>query len=320
MSDSKGVLFGREASILVGSASEVLDLSEFRFRFEIHQSDAVTPNTLVARVYNLDDSTVNKIFGQNGGRSEYTKTVIQAGYKGNVAVIFDGTIKQLMRGKESNVDNVLDIYAGEWDLPYAFSTVNQTLAAGATQQDQLNAVGAAPGEGDPPVDPDALPPPIGGILARGKVLWGLKRDYYRSIGATTGRRISVQSGKFVSIPVTGYLEAEVVVLDSASGLIGVPETTQNGVTATCLLNPKIRIGTRVHINNRDLNTTIITNRAVGGAQGGTVLFASVAADGIYRVAAIDYEGDTRGTAWYSQITALAIDPTADPSMAVQEYG
>lgn len=304
----------RRFQLLVGSQQKTFDLSDFHCRFEITQSDTFSPNGMVARIYNLDDSTINAIWGSNGARSEYTQVAIQAGYvDGPYGLIFNGTVKQLGRGRENSVDTYLEIFASEFDVPYTFDVVNQTLEGPLSPQAQLQATAAATGQ---TVDSDTSI--TGGTLPRGKVQFGMSHRYFRDLGQTTGTIITMVGGKLTVIPLTGYLPAEVVVLNSQTGLVGIPETTQNGVMAVCLLNPKVRIGSRIQIDNKTLNQSVVTDpSAFGGQQ--FPLIATVAADGIYRVAVVEYEGDTRGAAWYSRVTALSVDPSSAPAVSVPRY-
>jgi hypothetical protein len=75
---------------------------------------------------------------------------------------------------------------------------------------------------------------------------------------------------------------------------------------TALLNPAIRCGRRVHINNKDINTTQLTQ----AGQGALPLLpfpATVTNDGFYRVIVADHEGDSRGgPSWFTRMTCLAL--------------
>ena len=311
-------LFGRKGTLLVATQNSALDLSPFRFRFEVHQSDVLTPNGTYVRIYNLDDETVNAIFSGQGGVAEYTRIVIQAGYThGAFGVIFDGTIKQVGRGKENNTDTFLDIWASEADVPYAFGYVAGTVGANATPKQIKDQIDSGMAQyGVSATDNSGL---LGGTLPRGKVLYGLAKDYYRTLGQTTGTTITFQGGAAVAIPLTGYLPGEVVVINSQTGMVGIPEATQNGVMVTALLNPLLRIGTRIKINNADINQNLVTSPGLK-AWDGMQNFASIAADGVYRIIGVDYEGDTRGNPWYCRITALAINQSAAPGNSVKEFG
>jgi hypothetical protein len=302
-----------------------IDLSELHFKFQIRASDVQSPNTAFIRVYNMSPSNAKKI------QAEFTRVVLQAGYQnGSYGIIFDGTIKQIGRGKETNVDTYLDIYAADMDALYNFGVVSQTLAPGASFNDQAAAMakaaqayGAIVGEvaltqsaiGSAS---DGLP---GGVLPRGKVLFGLYRDQVRDIGTTTGTTWSVQNGVITAVPLTGYLSDDPVVINSQSGMVGMPEATQNGIEVKCLLNPMIRIGRRIQIDNKTVNINTRTVKEQGfPTYSGIEFYADEAVDGLYRVCVHEYEGDTRGTPWYSTLTVLAIDPSVPPGSGVLRFG
>jgi hypothetical protein len=88
-----------------------LDLSQMHITFSTEQSNYESPNTMRCRVYNLKDETSKQVF------SEFTRVTLAAGYQsGPYGTIFDGTIKQVMRGKASATDTFLDIFAAEGDI------------------------------------------------------------------------------------------------------------------------------------------------------------------------------------------------------------
>jgi len=74
--------------------------------FKVTRGDFQAPNTADIRIYNLADATVNKI------ENEFTDVAIQAGYEGNYGLIFNGTIKQIRKGKVDQKDSYVDIYRG----------------------------------------------------------------------------------------------------------------------------------------------------------------------------------------------------------------
>jgi len=326
-----GLQWIRKGTLIVGSPNgpggsttqPALDLSAFRFTFQIRQQDAGSPNTAVIRVYNLANRTAKQI------QQEFTRVVVQAGYENtNFGIIFDGTIVQTRIGRERNVDSFLDIMATEGDLPYNFSVVNQTLAPGASQKDVLAALSAVLGPYGFPV----VPPPddpasgesndlIGGTLPRGRVLFGMAMQHLDTVAKTTGTTWVVQNGKIVMVPLTGYLPNEVPVITSQTGLVGVPQSTQQGIELTILINPKIMVGTRIQINNalvnqtqnKDGNILPSYDNPFAGA------YASVVDDGFYRVIVQDFEGDSRGNPWYAKLICLALDSSAAPGQSVPLY-
>ena len=334
MSSSSTQLFGRKAQLIVtpnntNSANPTsatvqapsapftfstavplpaLDLSQFHFKFDIRYSDVPTPNTAIFRVYNLGQRTIDTII------KEYTEVVLTAGYDNvQYGTIFQGNITQFRRGKEDNVDSFLEIQAADGDVPYNFGFVNFSLPAGSTPAQQLAAAAASSGL---KVDPQAtaLLNATGGVMPRGIVALGLMRSQLNMIAKSAQARWSIQNGMIVLIPLTGYLPGEAVVLNSTSGMVGVPETTDQGVRVRSLLNPKIQIGQRVQINEKDITTDYITKQYYkNGANAENkdgAFTANVVADGIYRVMTMDHSGDTRDVPWYTDLICLAIDPTA----------
>lgn len=307
--------FGRQATLVVSTGTVGLDLSQFRFTFRTTNSDAQTPNVLYVRVYNLSPDTVAKI-GTNAS-TEFNTITLQAGYSdGNYGIIFSGSIKQTATGRERNVDSYLDIWGADGDEWFNFSVISQSIVAGQTPAQVINAiVGAASVNGTPPVkfssDASGL---IAGsaagtaqALSRGKVLFGMSREYARDWATKYGFRWSLQGNQFTLVPITGYRPGEAVVLSSTTGLIGVPEATQDGVKVRALLNPLIRIGALVQIAKSDINQ--ITTQQQGLTYGAAVATVTTAA-GFYRVMTAEFVGDMRGQEWYVDMICLAVDVSA----------
>lgn len=296
--------FGRKASLVLVQGDGGLDLSQLRFRFNVKAMDAESPTNAEIRVYNLSDDTVKRI------RGEYSRVVLQAGYEGNFGVIFDGTIKQYRIGRENGTDTYLDILAADGDTAYNFALVNRTLRAGSTSLDRINAaIDAMAPKGV--TAGNVLIPNTGGTLPRGKVLWGLARAALRGEAESNYATWNIDKGKVQVIPRKAYAPGEVVVLNGRTGLIGRPEQTVDGIRARCLINPAIVVGGRVQIDNAAINQTLQQNPDAAPVPynqwAGLQLLANIAADGVYRVFVIEYEGDTRANAWYAELTLLAID-------------
>lgn len=318
-----GVQFGRAASLIVsGTGGAGINLSELsstseglRFKFEVNANDVETPNVAMIRVYNLSEETTRQVI------NEYSNVILNAGYGFNSAQIFKGTIKQFRRGKERNVDSFLDIFAADGDIAYNFSVVNKSLTAGSTGQQQFNQITGAM---NLPQDPNAafyltehnFP------LPRGKVMFGLARDYLRDVADTNQVRWSIQNGVVTLIPITGYLPSQAVKMNSQTGMIGSPEATEQGIVVQCLLNPLIKVGTAIQLNNNDITTTTIKNQLFPGYTDLTFVAKvdSTAPDALYRVIVIEHRGDTREQDWYTRLICLLIDQSSPANNSVSVYG
>jgi len=290
----------RNASLIVADAQgNGLDLASLRIVFKVKKSSAQTPNSAIIRVYNLSDNTAKQI------REEFQSVTLQAGYQSNFGLIFKGNIKQVRFGRENSTDTYVDIAAGDGDQSYNFSTISTTLSAGSHQTDQINAAintmtpnGVTTGFID---DIDSI------ILPRGKVMYGMSRDYLRQSTESTDTTWSIQNEQIQIVKRTSVAPDPVVVLTSKTGLVGVPELTNDGVSARCLLNPLIRIGGIININQKDIADAKLSNVSndlqVNSAPQTT-------ADGLYRVLVAEFNGDTFGNDWYTDITCISYDNSA----------
>lgn len=319
--------FGRKATLLVIRKEQrgnnpsafvpesVIDLSEMHFRFSTKQQDVESPNNCSIRVYNLSEDTVKALT-----KFEYTRVVLQAGYaNAGYGVIFDGTITWFRKGKENATDHFLDILASDGDMAYNFAVVNKTVAAGSNPGERVKVI----------IDEMAKKGTLagnimqftGGVLPRGKVLFGMARALLRQETVTHGATWSILNGQVNVTPLTGYLPGEAVVLTSLTGLVGIPEQTTDGMMATCLLNPRLLVGGLVKIDNKSINQLIQQNPNAApiafNQYTGIQNLATVAADGLYRLYVVEHDGDTRNTNWYTNITALAVNPV---TKEVAPYG
>lgn len=288
-----------------------LDLSTLHFKFSITAADEQSPNAAVIRVYNLAEDTVATVL------KEFNRVILNAGYEnGSFGVIFDGLIKQFRRGKENATDTYLDILAADGDLGYNFGIVNSTTRAGSTPRQRIDEVCKEMGI---PLGyaPDALDA-TGGILPRGKVRFGMARAQLRTEARTLGSTWSIQNGRVNVVPLRSYLDngQEAVVLTSKTGMVGIPEQTDQGILVRCLLNPRIIIGGLIKIDNASINKMQQNSIVPFDQWTGIQLPAKTANDGYYRVFVVEHTGDTRGMEWYSDVTCLAFDKSSGTCKAV----
>lgn len=294
-----------------------IDLSDFHIKFQVMQNDEQSPSNSFIRVFNLSDKTADLI------RNEYTGVTLQAGYEnGNFGIIFQGDIKQFRRGRVSATDTYLDILAADGDLGYNYGYSATTLEAGNTSvQSQATEIAKGmqfPIQHMPESGTVTGLEATGGVLPRGKVLFGMGRALMRTCARTMGATWSIQDGKIVVLPLTGYLPTDAVELNVGSGLIGMVEQTDNGICATCLLNPKLVIGGLVKIDNAAINQTFQTDKSFlipYNQWKGVQILATVADDGFYRLYVVEHLGDNRGNEWYSKLTCLKFDKSSNTCLA-----
>lgn len=312
MSAVPGEMWMRRCSLLLlDGGDEALELSDLHVQFDIKQEDIGSPDNARIRVENLSRDMESQV------QKRYQRVVLQAGYWGApYGVLFTGTIKQFRKGRADAKTTYLEILAADGDIAYNYALLSETLAAGSTPKQRADAIVKKMSEKD--TKPGNIDMPnTGGITPRGKVLFGLGRVLLRQITNDRGASWNMLRGKLNITPLDGYLPGEAVVLSATTGLIGRAEQTEQGVLARCLINPQIRVGGLVMIDNKSINTIeAAPGEVIAGGQmpfdryGPPQRFADIAADGLYRVYVAEFSGDTRGHEWYCDLIALAVNPVS----------
>jgi hypothetical protein len=304
----------RKLSCIIGTpGGKAIEFSSFRVTFTIKRGDRQTPNTADVRIYNLSDNTANQV------QNEFTYIALQAGYQANFGLIFQGTVKQVRKGRQDQKDSYLDVTAADGDEAYNFATAIGSLAAGYSAQDhwaflnkQMQPYGITAG---------AAPFLSTNRSATGRVLCGMAKDELRTFANDQGCPWSIQDGQLTLIQKTGYVAGNVPLISPQSGLIGVPEQTQNGIAIRTLLNPRLKIGQLIQLQSNvnlarqdtNLESAALTNYGLQHA-------AKVAGDGVYYVMVANHTGDTRGQPWYTDLICLAADASQIPTGLLQQVG
>lgn len=301
----------RSMSLIVGNGESATDLSELRIRFAVRRGDTSTPNSADIRVYNLSDQTALGL-----QLKEFSRVQLQAGYGGDKQTIFEGSVVQMRRGRESQTDTYLDITAADGDSAYNFSVVNCSLASGATLDDQLSVCLKA-------LEPHGVtlghkPDFPQNKLPRGKVLHGMVRDYLDGIALAAAAKWSIQDGKLYFIPLGDYLPGEALEVTAKTGMVGLPEQTINGLNVKMLLNSRVKIGRLIKIDNRSVQQYRYGLGIQQGAQNQMIAQQiKLNNDGLYYVMVANHYGDTRGNDWYTDALCLAVDATVPRSLINQ---
>ncbi|AOK32164.1 hypothetical protein WS67_21435 [Burkholderia singularis] len=303
----------RKASLVVGNDSDALDFSNLRFSFEVRRGDIQTPNNARIRIFNVSDDTAHRI------QDEFTRIVLQAGYEdGPYGLLFDGTVKQVQRGRYGPTETIVDITAASADAWYNHAVVGTTLAAGSTSVDHIRTaiatmkpygltVGYLP-------EFDAKP------LPRGKVIFRMARDVFRNAAQNLDADWSIQDTQFQMVPQNSYIPGEAMVLTAETGLIGLPTRDQNGITIKCLLNPNARISGLVTIDNKSIqqNEESRTRRDSDANSNADDAQSDVMKrDGTYKILLAEHEGDTRDAPWYTTLTCIDVDLSMNSAQPVE---
>jgi N-acetylmuramoyl-L-alanine amidase len=237
------VLFGRRCRVVISDVDgNGLDVSNLRIVFDCSKCMSTEPNMSIIKIYNLNAETENKII------MSAARVLIEAGYEGSCyGTIFDGDIIQVIRYKDNSTDYVCEIIAIDCDRAVNFSFINFSMIKGQTARKQLEAINK---NSDTTVDLGSISDKLGeNALTRGKVFFGNESDYMKQIAKSIEGHAYYDNGAINIIKLDELPQDEIVELNPKSGLIGVPEQTDFGVSAKSLINPYIKLNSLVHIDN-----------------------------------------------------------------------
>ena len=220
-----------------------LEVEKLRMSFRVSKSLSGSPNTAEIKIWNLSKENRYKI------KREFDKATLEAGHvrAGNRGVIFNGFVRDVRHTREST-DIVTTVECGDGDEGYRKGVISKTYPAGATPKEMIDDLLEAMPEVDRGViegldDLPAYPRPV--------TMYGSVVDELDKIGRTHQLYWSVQDGALEVIRGNRAID-EVVVISQASGMIGVPDITDNGIQVDVLLNPELRIGRTIEVRSEVL--------------------------------------------------------------------
>lgn len=287
----------RRYRVLVKSKSseEAINVSELRCTFEVHKAVSEEPGYSRIVIYNMAQKTIGKI------KSGDT-VILEAGYKnGSTGMIFSGTVVQPILRWEDAVTSALTLICQDGDVFLNNAFTIKTLAKGSTPLSQLQeATHTDTGSIDTGIVNNGLDSQG---LPRGKVMFGSSADYISQIAKGNDAQCFIEDSVLNIVKAADYSANTAVELNPKTGLIGFPEQTEDGVSAQCLINPRIKLNTLVYINN-----TLVSAREVDE---GETAYTNPSTNGVYRIVQLTYSGDTDGDDWtisFDAITQASINP------------
>lgn len=282
-------LFGRRCRIIVSDDNgSGIDITNLHITFSCVKTYLMDMQYSIINIYNVNRDTESFVIRQG------SVVTIEAGYEGaNYGEIFTGDIIQSFGYNENGVDFVLRIVAVDSDRFLNEGFVNFSMDKGATQRQALENIATKA----------AVPSKLNNIsdglsqstLPRGKVYFGMAKDYMRQIAQSSGATLYMDNGQVNIIKATDPPDDRIFRLTPRSGLIGVPQQTEMGIKGRALLIPQIRVNRSIQIDNQYIQERQL---AVGTLQ------TALDRQGVYRIAKTTYIGDTRGNDWYVEFEAM----------------
>jgi hypothetical protein len=280
--------------------TDALDFSEFRVRFFVKQAFAQQPGSAEIYIYNVNPETMAKFKGEGQA------VILQAGYEDSVATIFRGQVRQIRRGRESQTDTFLGIVAQSADKAHNYAVSNASLAAGWTPEDlRAKAMKDFADNGVEAGELCALP---GTKMPRGRVMYGQTRKFLNDIAENHDIVWGYEGERVRMDPVTVPADQDnAIVLNSKTGMIGMPRLTTGGVFVSCLLNPLLKFGGQVLINEASIQREAYDVSYGGAVQNYKVSDAALGEDGYWRIVQCEHQGDTRGEQWQTNLVCIGVN-------------
>lgn len=253
--------------------ASALIIEDLRIEFSIEHNLKKHPNQCLVKITGLSQATRSAL------KKAPLKMVLEAGYEGGMAVIFQGDITYALSTLDGP-DWVTEIQGGDGDRVFSNARVNKTYAPGTTIESVMKDAMASVGQELPDVIKNSSY--FKETLQAGLAVAGKHKDFIPKILAKGGYTWSIQDGQPIILQ-TDQATGQTYHISEETGLIGSPEfghPNRKGkapdVTVRTLLYPEIRPGHPVYIKSREL-------------------------DGLFKVKKVRHKGDTHGNDWVTEV-------------------
>ncbi len=274
--------FDRSYSLIISNSSRAKTISGLRVTFEITKSLHSFPNLAKIEIYNPNEDTLSLL------QEKYVEVVFNAGYKGNERLLFKGQVRNVLQ-RSVPPDNIVTIYSGDGELDWQNSTFNKTLSENIAIKQVVEEI-AATFTNSTVGTLQGLDSPANKF--RGQTLSGSSKHILDTLAEDYGFQWSIQDGELITVPNQESLsDADAVLINNSTGMIGSPTVTELGVNVTTLLNPELLPNRAFKVESSSADV------AIGGIQFRDIKRTS--GEGIYKTFQVVFNGDTHGNNWFS---------------------
>lgn len=261
-------------------------ISELRIVFEVTKTLLSFPNLCRIDLYNPNPETLSKL------QRRYTPITLNAGYEERQGLIYKGQIRNVYQTKQRR-DRIVTIFSSDGERDWQNSVFNKTFTSNVTIKNTIEEViksfetlSTGSLEGLPEIA-DKL---------RGQVLSGPSRFILDQYANEYNFTWSIQDGEVVTTPISTPLTGTpLILINSATGMLGDPIVTEIGADVITLLNPEL-------LPNRAIKIESIFN----DIKLGNLFFRNIkrtSAEGTYKIQEVIFKGDSRGNGndWISTV-------------------
>lgn len=266
-------------------------IENLRIQFEIEHNLTKHPNQCLITIYNLAERTRAAL------KKRPLSIVLEAGYDGDVPVIFMGDITYALSSQDGP-NWVTKIQCGDGDRVSTHARVSKSYRSGTTLRDVVTDIFRSSGQQVPDIVKNGEA--FNKTFKSGFTAFGKHKKVITDLLSAEGYSWSIQDGQPVILredDATG----ETYIIDERHGMIGSPEfghPDRRGrspdVTIKSLLHPRIRPGHPISVKSRDMH-------------------------GLFKVKKVKHSGDNLEGDWETEITisSVAISPASGAGLSKQ---
>lgn len=212
----------------------------FSLEFEIFRNSYSSANVASFRFYNLAPNTRAQIRKEGRDYGSIRSMSFQAGYGDKLSLGFVGNISQAWSTREgSNVITQIESYDGGY--AYVNAAIDTQFPKGTNRTTIIQAVmKSLPG-----IKTGAIGDTSGSI-SRGNSVTGNSMEQLTQL---TGGNAFIDNGTVHVLGETECLEGPVILINSATGMLGTPVRENTYVTVETLFEPTLQIGRQVRIES-----------------------------------------------------------------------
>lgn len=285
---------------------KALDLSDMRIVFRVNQATKDNAQFAEIYVYNMSESTMNTLEG-DGVVVAGQKVILEAGYGDDMGIIFKGDVFQVRRGRESQTDTWFCILAQAGNQALSTAVVRKEFPAGTTPKQMQDFIkeeyknyGVDTGYMCKVSESQGLP--------RSKSVFAPLQEFLKQFCKDNNAEAIIEDDTIKMLPLGESTGAPAYVLNTRTGLVGMPQLTTDGLNVTCLLNPRLKYGGQIKVDMASIQTQAY-DVSYGGQYVDQVqksLQTAAGKYGRYNIVSITHSGDTRGNDWYTQVIAVGL--------------
>lgn len=278
--------WGRVVIATISGKAGTLTVSDLRIDATGQKGIGSKQNTATIAIWNLTKSH-RKQLGE-----EFDTIELKAGYRnGPIFTVFKGNIRDVTTTQEG-ADIKSEMECGDGDEGINKGAVSKTFPAGTKPKEiveylQKEMPGTTKGEMK---GLDGLP-----AYKRPVSLYGWAFREMDKLGREHGFYWSVQNGQVEAVKNDQVLPSSVV-LSKDNGLVEIPEVTDKGIKAKCLLRPDISPGRQVDVRSDFLSE-----------ESGEEKSKSDEGGGLYRIAELSFDLTNRGQNFYYEFEANRVE-------------